>query len=49
MALTTNIHVLEWVADMAALCQPDRIEWIDGSEHQLDKLLCQQMKVIQSN
>ena len=43
MALTTNIHVLEWVADMAALCQPDRIEWIDGSEHQLDKLRAEGM------
>ncbi len=44
MALTTNIHVLEWVADMAALCQPDRIEWIDGSEHQLDKLRAEGMR-----
>ncbi len=31
---TRNQTLLEWVADMAALCQPDRIFWCDGSEHE---------------
>jgi phosphoenolpyruvate carboxykinase (GTP) len=29
--LSKNIHLLRWVRKMAALCQPDRIHWVDGS------------------
>ena len=28
---TKNVHLLRWVKKMAALCQPDRIHWVDGS------------------
>ncbi len=38
MALTTNKAVLDWIDEKAALTQPDRIVWIDGSEAQLEEL-----------
>ena len=36
--LTNNKNVLSWVDDMVALCKPDKIVWIDGSEEQLNTL-----------
>ena len=36
--VTTNKHILNWVDEMAALCTPDKIVWIDGSEEQADAL-----------
>lgn len=41
MALTNNKNVLTWVDDMVALCKPDQIVWIDGSEEQLASLRAQ--------
>ena len=38
MALTDNRFITEWVDAQAALCRPDRIVWIDGSEAQLNEL-----------
>jgi phosphoenolpyruvate carboxykinase (GTP) len=35
---TTNIALRNWVEEMAALCLPDNIVWIDGSEEQLEEL-----------
>jgi phosphoenolpyruvate carboxykinase (GTP) len=37
---TTNQRLLDWVEETAALCQPDRIEWCDGSQEEYDRL-CQ--------
>ncbi|MDE5772612.1 MAG: phosphoenolpyruvate carboxykinase (GTP) [Ruminococcus sp.] len=38
MSLTNNQNVLNWVDEMVALCKPDNVVWIDGSEEQLDAL-----------
>jgi phosphoenolpyruvate carboxykinase (GTP) len=36
--LTRNKALLDWVRDCAALCQPDRIVWCDGSEAERERL-----------
>lgn len=36
-----NGHVLQWVEQQAALCQPDRIFWCDGSEAEKEALTTQ--------
>ena len=36
--MTTNKHVLSWIDEMAAMTQPDKIVWIDGSEEQAEAL-----------
>jgi phosphoenolpyruvate carboxykinase (GTP) len=35
-----NQRLIDWVADMAALCRPDYIHWCDGSQDEYDRL-CQ--------
>ena len=37
-APTRNKQILEWVEEMAALAQPDRIEWCDGSQAEWERL-----------
>jgi phosphoenolpyruvate carboxykinase (GTP) len=40
--LSSNQHLLRWVEKMAALCRPDAIHWVDGSQAEYDAL-CDQM------
>ena len=40
--LTSNQNILNWVRQMADLCQPERIHWCDGSEAE-DQMLCDLM------
>ena len=36
--MTENKTVLAWLEEMNAMCQPDNVVWIDGSEEQLEAL-----------
>ena len=35
---TKNKKLLEWVETTAALCEPDSVEWCDGSQEEYDRL-----------
>ena len=35
---TTNPTVLAWVDEAVALCKPDKVLWLDGSDEQADVL-----------
>ena len=37
-----NPHLLSWVSTMAAVCRPDAVHWVDGSQGECDSL-CEQM------
>ncbi|MBL7044180.1 MAG: phosphoenolpyruvate carboxykinase (GTP) [Pirellulaceae bacterium] len=36
---TKNQKLREWVAEVEAMCQPDRVEWVDGSTAEYDRLM----------
>ena len=40
--LSENVHLLRWVKKMSALCKPDLIHWVDGSQAEYDRL-CAEM------
>lgn len=40
--LSTNKNLLKWVEKIAALCKPDAIHWVDGSQEEYDSL-CQNL------
>lgn len=43
--LTNNKNVINWVDEMVALCKPDNVVWIDGSEEQLNQLRQQSVAI----
>jgi len=36
---TNNAKLLAWVKRMEELCQPDRVEWCDGSQGEFDRMM----------
>src|SRR6195952_3545009 len=42
--LSKNLHLIRWVKKMAALCQPDHIHWVDGSQREYDALCTMMVK-----
>ena len=36
--MTQHHELHEWVAEMARICEPDRVVWIDGSEEEKENL-----------
>lgn len=40
--LSSNPHLIRWVTKIAALCKPESIHWVDGSQAEYDEL-CAQM------
>ena len=39
--MTNNKYVLDWINEMAAMTQPDKIVWIDGTDAQAEELRAQ--------
>ncbi len=40
-APVTHPKLIQWIQDVAELCQPERIHWCDGSEAEYDRLMQQ--------
>ena len=42
--LSDNKHLIRWVEKMAALCRPESILWVDGSQAEHDRICAQLVK-----
>ncbi len=42
---TVNKKLLDWVAEIEALCQPTHVEWADGSPEEYDRLMKQMVEM----
>ena len=40
-APTTNQKLLDWVAEIEAMCTPDQVVWCDGSKEEYDRLMAE--------
>ncbi len=41
---TKNKKLLNWVAEVEAMCQPDQVVWCDGSKEEYDRLMAEMVK-----
>ncbi|MBN2292933.1 MAG: phosphoenolpyruvate carboxykinase (GTP) [Pirellulales bacterium] len=39
MSKTKNQKLLDWVAEVRAMCKPDDVQWVDGSTAEYDRLM----------
>ena len=43
-APTTNQKLLDWVAEIETMCQPDQVVWCDGSKAEYDRLMAEMVE-----
>ncbi len=43
-APTTNKKLLDWVAEVEAMCTPDQVVWCDGSTEEYDRLMAEMVE-----